>query len=478
MCGIVGFVNQESVFNTLITGLTALQHRGQDAAGIVTFDKKIHEKKGQGLVQQIFEADDLESLSGDMGIGHVRYTTQGTNEVKNIQPITLHYPFGIAMAHNGNVTNADVVRAQLTDLYQIQPQSNNDLELILYTLVAALQEVAGLQFSPTQILTAIAHTQQKIEGAYATIGLIANVGLIGFCDPSGIRPIALGKKQTPEGTTTYGLVSETTCFDYLGYELVDYLQPGEMILIEQDGTIHRQIGIQRKQHFCVFEFIYFAREETSFFGKLVAEQRMEMGHLLAKKIKAANLSPDVVIDVPSSGYFSAVGLATALGIPHRRGLVKNKYFGRSFILSKQSERTQVVQQKFNCIDTIIANKKVAVVDDSIVRGTTSRHIVQLLKKAGAKEVYFVSAAPPIVHPCIYGIDISISTELIARQKTIAAIQAYIEADALIYQDLEDLKGLFDGLNIKICTACLSGQYPTPNAAEATKRIEKERLKDK
>lgn len=478
MCGIVGFVNQKSVVNTLIAGLTALQHRGQDAAGIVTYDQKLHEKKGKGLVQQVFESSDLERLSGGMGIGHVRYTTQGTNAIKNIQPITLHYPFGIAMAHNGNVTNAHLVREQLANIHQIQPQSNNDLELILYTLVAELQEIDGLDFSPTQIMAAIARTQQKIEGAYAAIGLIANVGLIGFCDPSGIRPIALGKKETPEGTVTYGLVSETTCFDYLGYELIDYLQPGEMILIANNGTIHRKIGIQKKQHFCVFEFIYFARDETSFFDHLVAEQRIQMGHLLAKKIKAAKLSPDLVIDVPASGYFSAAGLAAALDIPHRRGLVKNKYFGRSFILSKQSERKQVVQQKFNCIDSIVADKKVAVVDDSIVRGTTSRHIVQLLKKAGAKEVYFVSAAPPILHPCIYGIDISISTELIAKQKTIAEIQSYIEADALIYQDLDDLKAFFDRLNVKICTACLSGEYPTPNAQEATKRIERERLKDK
>jgi len=478
MCGIVGFINQESVVKSLIAGLTALQHRGQDAAGIVTYDQKLHEKKGKGLVQQIFQTSDLERLAGTLGIGHVRYTTQGTNEIKNIQPIALHYPFGVAMAHNGNVTNAHVIQRELSETYHIHPESNNDLELILYTFVAALQEIATTTaFSPKEILQAIAVTQQKIEGAYATIGLIAGVGLIGFCDPSGIRPMVLGKKETEKGIT-YSLVSETTCFDYLDYTCIDYIQPGEMILIEEDGTIHRQIGIQKKQHFCIFEFIYFARDESSFFAHLVAEQRIKMGHLLAKKLKAQQLTPDIVIDVPASGYFAAAGLASALGVPHRRGLVSNKYFGRSFILSNQSERAKVVQQKFNCISSIVANQKVAVVDDSIVRGTTSRHIVQLLRSAGAKAVYFVSAAPPIIHPCIYGIDISISTELIATQQTPNEIQQYIEADALIYQDLTELQDLFKTMDIDLCTACLSGEYPTPNAAEATQRIEQERLRNK
>lgn len=477
MCGIVGCVGTQKVVQDLLAGLTALQHRGQDAAGIVTYQQQFFEKKGQGLVQQVFDEHDLLHLEGNIGIGHVRYTTQGTNEPKNIQPITLHYPLGIAMAHNGNITNAPAVRQQLLEEYQIQPQSSNDLELMLYTLVTALQQHQILKLTPTQLFEAIEKTQQKLEGAYATLALIAGVGLVGFCDPSGIRPMALGKKETPEGTT-YALVSESTCFDYLQYDTVDYLQAGEMILITPTGEIHRKIGRQKKQHFCVFEFIYFARAETKFYDQVVAQQRIRMGHLLAQQLKNQNLQPDVVIDVPSSGFFAAAGLATALGIPHQRGLVSNKYFGRSFILSKQAERAHTVQQKFNCIATVVAGKKVAVVDDSIVRGTTSKHIVQLLRKAGATAVYFVSAAPPIVHPCIYGIDISISTELIAKQKTRAAIEAYIEADALVYQTLPDLISLFDTLAINVCTACLSGNYPTPNAAQAVRYIEQERIESK
>jgi amidophosphoribosyltransferase len=473
MCGIVGFIGQDAIVYDLLMGLSALQHRGQDAAGAITFEGMFHTKKGLGLVSEVFEQKHLQRLRGKVGIGHVRYTTHGTNVIENAQPISTNYPFGIAMAHNGNVTNFTELSRRLYEEYHVLPTTTNDLELILYTLTAELRKHDLAHIGTKEIFSAVGETQKKVEGAYAAVAIIANHGLLAFCDPHGIRPLIIGKK-TQDDKTTFALASETVCFDLLGYEVVRDMQAGEAIFIDNEGNLHSsQPQEKEKTAFCVFEYIYFAREDSTIHGRLVAGQRVKMGRRLAEKMRAQNLQPDIIIDVPNSGYFAASGLSEAMGIPHKRGLVKNNYIGRSFIAPTQAEREAVVRRKLNPIRKTIAGRKIAVVDDSIVRGTTSRRIVQSLREAGATEVYFVSAAPPILNPCIYGIDMSETTQLIASSRTQEEIRQYIGADALIYQTVEDLKEIFDEF-LPTCMACLTGKYPTKGAAQTIAAIEQMR----
>lgn len=471
MCGIVGFYGRQHIVYDILNGMLALQHRGQDAAGIVTFEKMFHLKKGLGLVSDVFEQKHLDRLAGNLGIGHVRYTTHGTNELANAQPIAASYPFGIAMAHNGNVTNFAEMDKVLYEEYHTLPTTTNDLEILLYTFASELKNKDLGNISPDAIFDAVETTQKRVQGAYSAIAAIANHGLLAFCDPNGIRPMVFGKKDTPDGVV-YGFASESVCFDHLGYEIIRDLKPGEMIYIDHNKDIHSRIGHQKGHRFCVFEFIYFAREDSSIQGRLVAGQRVKMGRVLAKRVQELGLQPDFVIDVPTSGYFAASGLAEALGIPHRRGLVKSNYIGRSFISPHPDERAAMVKRKLNPIRKTIQGKKIAVVDDSIVRGTTSRQLVKILRDAGAKEIYFISAAPPITHPCLYGIDMSVSTELIAAQQTIDEIRDYIGADALIYQTVDDLKEIFKDL--PTCMACLTGDYPTPISEELLRSHEEDR----
>ncbi len=471
MCGIVGFMGKDEVVYDLMIGLTALQHRGQDSAGIVTFKETFHTKKGLGLVNNIFRPKHFSRLKGKIGVGHVRYTTQGGNEVTNVQPISTNYPFGIAMVHNGNVTNFDKLRKSLYDEYHTLPATTSDLELILYHFAAELgqKDLASLQVS--DLFDAVVRTQEKVEGAYSTIAVIANHGLLAFCDPNGIRPLILGKKETKKGTV-YGFASESTCFDHIGYEVVDDLKAGEIVFIDKNHKVHRQIGYQKETNFCVFEYIYFARDDSIIQDTWVAGTRVKMGRQLAKKVIEKGLKPDMVIDVPSTGYYAASGLAEALGIPYRRGLMKNNHIGRSFISPDKKVRKDIVKRKLNPLKKVVQGKKVAVVDDSIVRGTTSKRIVKMLRDSGAAEVYFISAAPPIKHPCVYGIDMSETTELIAANKTMEGIRKYMKADALIYQELSDLEEIFSGRNL--CTACLSGKYPTEGIEEAIELVASER----
>ena len=471
MCGILGFTGNKKIVGDLMYGLLTLQHRGQDSAGIVTFDRMFHVKKGKGLVNEVFNEKHYERLRGNIGIGHVRYTTHGSNTLENAQPITTNYPYGLAMVHNGNITNFKEMNRALYEDYHVLPTSTNDLEILLYTFAAELRQKDLKQLEVQDIFDAVKVTQQKIEGAYAVITVIANHGLLAFMDPNGIRPLILGKKEDETGTT-YGFASENVTFDHLGYKVIRDLQPGEIVFIDKNQQVHSSFGYRQKQHFCVFEYMYFAREDSIFYGQNVAGKRVRLGQSIAKQIRQAGLKPDVVIDVPSSGYFAASGLAEALEVPHHRGLVKSNYIGRSFIAPKQSERENIVHRKLNPIKKAIRNKKVVVVDDSIVRGTTSKRIVELLKNAGAKEVYFVSAAPPVKHPCVYGIDMSIKTELIANRMNMEEIKNYIGADALFYFDLNELTGIFDG--VSVCDACFTGNYPTPNIDKILADIEADR----
>lgn len=475
MCGIVGFYGHEDVVYDLVSGLTALQHRGQDSAGIVTFQDTFHVKKGLGLVSQVFTEKNFKRLIGKIGIGHVRYTTQGSNELINVQPFAVNYPFGLAMVHNGNVINFKELQKTLYEEHHRLLETSNDLELLLYTLAAELENKDLKNLTVADIFESVRVTQQKVRGAYSTITIIANRGCLVFNDPSGIRPVVMGKRETPHGPT-YGFASETTCFDYLGYEMIRDLDPGETVFIDKEMQVHTCITHQERRTFCIFEYIYFAREDSVIHDRLVASERVRMGKTLAKAVKAAGLEPDIVIDVPSSAYFFASSLAEELGVPYRRGLSKNNHIGRSFIMPTQKDRERTVRRKLNPIKAIIKGKKVAVVDDSIVRGTTSRRLVTLLRQAGAEKVYFISAAPPIKHPCIYGIDMAITTELIAVDRTFQEIADFIGADALLYQPIEELRALYP--DYPMCDACFSGRYPTGDATEVLHQIEQERIASK
>ncbi len=471
MCGIVGFIGREKVIYDLYSGLLTLQHRGQDSAGIVTFKDNFRIKKGLGLVNEVFNNKHFERLDGTIGLGHVRYTTHGNSNLENAQPVTTNYPFGIAMVHNGNVTNFKEMNHAMYHDYHVMPTSSNDVEMILYTLAAELKNKDLVNISTQDIFEAVKVTQQKIEGAYAVIAVIANRGLLAFQDSHGIRPLILGKKETDNGVT-YGLASESVTFDHLGYEIVRDLKPGEIVYIDGQNQLHSSIGHEEKQAFCVFEYIYFAREDANFLNKNVAGSRVRMGQTIAQQIKDAGLTPDVVIDVPSSGYFAASGLAEALGVPYHRGLFKSSYIGRSFIAPDQEMRENIVKQKLNPIKKSVRDKKVVVVDDSIVRGTTSKRIVQTLKDAGAKEIYFVSSAPPVTSPCVYGIDMSVKTELIAANKSIEEIRDYIGAEALFYLQLEDLDKIFN--TFSTCRACFNGKYPAGNVEKMLQDISDEK----
>lgn len=469
MCGILGIYGHEDVSFELALGLTTLQHRGQDAAGIATFDKSFHLRKGLGLVREVFSSDRIADLKGSCGIGHVRYATQGSRDVLDAQPYAINYPFGLAMVHNGNVINFAALRSQLLENRRLL-ETSTDLELIVYSLTANLER-HDPNLTPESVFAAVAETQRQVIGAYSTLTILPNRGFLAFADPYGIRPLVMGKRETSAGPV-YAFASETACFDCLGYEPIRDLGAGEAVFIDTERNVHSRVCVTRRQAFCVFEYIYFAREDSSLHGRLVATERVRMGRRLATTFRKTGLQPDIVIDVPSSSYFFASGLAEELGVPYRRGLAKNPHAGRSFIASTQAERELIVRQKLNPIRGVVKGKKVAVVDDSIVRGTTSRHIVKLLRDSGAAEVYYVSSSPPIRHPCVYGIDMSLQREMVAASVPQEKLAQALGADAVVYQSLEDLKDLYRDL--PCCFACFSGEYPIDGSKELLREIEQER----
>jgi len=471
VCGILGIDGFGDISRELVLGLTTLQHRGQDAAGIVTLDQSFRLKKGVGLVREVFQPEDLARLAAPMGIGHVRYATQGHNDLFDAQPYSVNYPFGLAMAHNGNVINFSQLRRRIFEEHHRLLETSTDLELIVYTLASELERCDPSHLTPERIFEAVEATQRRVIGAYSTVTIIAGRGMLAFADPYGIRPLVLGQKQTPQGIA-YAFASETACFDCLGYRRIRDLEPGEAIFLDRQRRIHSRLCHRQRQAFCVFEYLYFAREDSQLRGRLVAGERVKLGRRLAETFRATGLEPDIVIDVPSSAYFFASGLAEELGIPYRRGLAKNAHVGRSFIAPTQDERDMMVRQKLNPITPVVSGKKVAVLDDSIVRGTTSRHIVRMLRESGAREVYFVSASPPVRHPCIYGIDMSLQREMVAAAGSLEQVAGRIGADAVVYQPLSALQQVY--ADLPCCYACFSGEYPIPGSEEFLAEIERER----
>ncbi len=472
MCGVLGIVSSSAVASDLVVGLSALQHRGQDAAGIVTWSDRFHLHKGTGRATRVFgDLDVHKELRGRIGIGHVRYATQGSAEVQDAQPVAVNYPLALAMAHNGNVTNFARLRTRLNREHHRLVETNNDVELILYTLAALLERADLKRLGVPAVLAAVSALLDQVEGAYSVVAVVAGLGLLGFRDRHGIRPLVLGERRQGQGHSV-ALASESTVFDHLGFAVQREVAPGEAVLVTLDGQVHHSAPAPGPSQFCAFEFIYFAREDAVMNGARVAAQRILAGRKLADRVREAGLQPDIVIDVPNSAYFAATGLAEALGLPYRRGLAQNPEFGRSFLHSTQAERERAVRQKLNPIREVIADKKVAVVDDSIVRGTTSRHIVRLLRDCGAKAVYMLSAAPPVRFPCVYGIDIATRGEILAAGLDTEQIRQALGADAVVYQRLDDLQALFG--STAGCYACFCGVYPTPIDRSTLRQIESER----
>ena len=468
MCGILGVVSYTPANQLLYDGLQVLQHRGQDAAGIATMDgDTIHLHKGNGLVRDVFRTRNMRALQGNTGIAHVRYPTAGSAVDHNeAQPFYVNSPFGIVLGHNGNLTNAEELKKQLfvQDLRHVN--TNSDSEVLLNVLAHELQaKCKGLRLDTATIFSAVASVHQRCRGAYAVVAIIAGYGLLAFRDSHGIRPLVIGVNETESGTE-YLIASEGVALDTLGFKFMRDIAPGEAVFVDFDGQLHsKQCSDNPVLNPCIFEYVYFARPDSVMDGVSVYESRLYMGEYLADKLARTwpEIAIDVVIPIPDSSRPSALQLANRLNIPFREGFVKNRYIGRTFIMPGQALRKKSVRQKLNAIGVEFKGKNVLLVDDSIVRGTTSREIVQMARDAGALKVYFASAAPPVRYPNVYGIDMPSRAELIATGRSDEEICREIGADALIYQDLEDLKAAVRKANPEIMdyeSSCFDGIYIT------------------
>ncbi|MBB5209850.1 amidophosphoribosyltransferase [Microbulbifer hydrolyticus] len=441
MCGIVGIVGKSDVNLQLYDALTLLQHRGQDAAGIVTCDgDRLNQQKANGLVRDVFRARHMQRLTGNFGIGHVRYPTAGSSGPALAQPFYVNSPYGIAMAHNGNLTNVSEVKEEIyqQDLRHINTDS--DSEVLLNVFAHELLEQRKLQPKAEDIFTAMRAVHKRVRGGYACVALLVGYGIVAFRDPNGIRPLVYGKRDTDKGTE-YMVASESVALDVGGYTLVRDVAPGECIYIELDGTVHSQQCAENPSlNPCIFEHVYFARPDSIMDGVSVHKARLRQGEHLAEKIlrERPDHDIDVVIPIPDSSRSAGQMVAHRLGVKFREGMVKNRYIGRTFIMPGQKQRKKSVRQKLNPIELEFRGKNVLLVDDSIVRGTTCKQIIQMAREAGASKVYFASAAPAVKYPNVYGIDMPSATELVAHGRTTEEVCEEIGADWLIYQELEDL----------------------------------------
>lgn len=443
MCGIVGIVGFTPVNQSIYDALTVLQHRGQDAAGIATIDgnNEFRLRKANGLVKDVFETRHMLRLQGTIGIGHVRYPTAGSSSASEAQPFYVNSPFGITLAHNGNLTNAHELKKMLFENARRHVNTTSDSEILLNIFANELAQFPHFPLEPDDIFAAVAKMHKKIRGAYACVAMIIGHGVVAFRDPHGIRPLVLGKKTREDGRNEYMVASESVALDTLGFEFLRDVASGEAIYITESGQLFtRQCAENPSLTPCLFEFVYFARPD-SFIDKVsVYNARLRMGRKLGEKIAREweDLHIDVVIPVPETSCDIALEIAHILDKPYRQGFVKNRYVGRTFIMPGQQERRKSVRRKLNANRAEFRGKNVLLVDDSIVRGTTSEQIVELAREAGAKKVYFASAAPEVRFPNVYGIDMPNANELIAHGREVDEIRQIIGADALIYQNLHDL----------------------------------------
>lgn len=483
MCGFISIYGPEGkdVLQEVLTGLLAIQHRGQDAAGVITFHDRFHAKKGRGLVREVFAEKHLTRLKGRLGVGHVRYPTVGTGEDTDVQPFWTDFPTGIAMAHNGNVTNFQQLKRDFFAARGIHMASDCDLEAVLYVFADGLmQRKNGASVTPENVRDAVAGVFDLVKGAYSVVGMIAGEGMFAFRDPFGIKPIMLGEKVTPEGRY-YALASESVVLDVAGYEFVRDLNAGEALWIDKNQELHSYQITDSPHRPCIFEYIYFARPDSFLDDVSVYRARLRLGQRLADAWKRTGLEIDAVIPVPESACTAALSMAKELGIPYHEGFVKNRYVGRTFIMANDDERASSVRHKLNPIRMEFEGKRVLIVDDSIVRGHTSKQIVKLAREMGAAKVYMASYSPPLKHPCPYGIDMSTRREFIARDRSTEEIAREIGCDHLIYQDLTDMVDAVrwegkEGQQMEFCMACFEGTYPTGDVtAELLSEIEDERL---
>src|SRR5215212_11851229 len=474
MCGILGIVARSPVNQLLYDGLLLLQHRGQDAAGIVTAEhNSFHMHKAPGMVRDVFRTRNMRSLPGNIGIAHCRYPTAGSAfSSAEAQPFYVNSPFGIVLGHNGNLTNSAQLKEEMfrTDLRHVN--TGSDSEVLVNVLAHELEKASvKLHLEPQTIFTAVANVHRRLKGAYAVVAMIAGYGVLAFRDPYGIRPAVIGYNETLAGTE-YMVASESVAVDALGFRVLRDIAPGEAIFIDEEGNFFSQQCAERTSlNPCIFEYVYLARPDSLIDGASVYETRLNMGEKLAQKIRRqyANLQVDVVIPIPDSSRPSALQLAAGLGVPYREGFVKNRYIGRTFIMPGQAVRRKSVRQKLNAIGMEFKGKNVMLVDDSIVRGTTSKEIVQMARDAGARKVYMASAAPPVRFPNVYGIDMPTKEELIAHDRSTEEIREFIGADALIYQDIAAMKRVVSTLNPALRgfeASCFDGVYITGDVSAA------------
>lgn len=467
MCGVVGAVSQSSVNYLLFNVLKGLQHRGQQTAGLAILNGSyMHIKKDLGLVHEVIKPNDLQHFEGNVGIGHVRYPTAGSaNDPALAHPFYVNYPFGIILAHNGNLTNASEIHEKFLKPNQRHILTKSDSEVLINLLSLELENLTrGSTLDNDKLFLAINHINAKIRGGYAVVSAIANYGLIAFRDPHGIRPLSLGRQIQDDGTITYLFASETCVFDTNGFEYIRDISPGECVIITLDGKLESKICAKNTSlNVCIFEYVYLSRPDSIIDGAPVYLTRQNMGKKLAQTIRESGIEIDVVVSIPDTSRISAIEVANTLQKPYKEGFVKHTFVGRTFMLATQAQRTNAVRNKLNPIKGEFAGKNVLLVDDSIVRGTTSAQIVNIVRESGAKKVYFASAAPQIRFPNFYGIDLPTHKELIAYKKNDAEIAIGIGADRVIFQKLDDLKASISEANPDIKNfeaSCFDGKYIT------------------
>ena len=465
MCGIVGIVGRTDVNQDLYDALTALQHRGQDAAGIFTFDRKVHRRKANGLVRDVFQPRHLHALRGRVGIGHIRYPTAGSESSAEAQPFYVNSPYGIALAHNGNLINASELGEEMfrDELRHVNTES--DSEILLNVFASELARAHRLALDENTVFDAVANVHRRCTGGYAAVALIFGYGVVAFRDPHAIRPLCFGVRETAVGLE-YMVASESVALDALGFELVRDLEPGEAMTITLRGEVHTRVCCEEPRYApCIFEYVYLARPDSIIDDVSVYKARLRMGEALAEKIvrEWSDHDIDVVIPIPETSRTACLPLAWELGVKYREGFIKNRYVERTFIMPGQTQRQRSVRRKLNAIGLVFDGKNVLLVDDSIVRGTTSRQIVQQARDAGAQQVYFASAAPPVRYQNVYGIDMPVTGELVAFNRSEEDVARAIGADRLFYQSLDGLVDAVRRGNTRLQefdTSCFTGEYVT------------------
>ena len=485
MCGIVGIVGNQNVAGQLYDGLTVLQHRGQDAAGIATaHGTRLRVEKGNGLVRDVFDERRMALLQGRIGIAHVRYPTAGSEGTDEAQPFYVNSPYGIALAHNGNLINTEALRQQVFEADRRNINTDSDSEVLLNVFAYELD--AQRMLTPEAAIRAVAGVHRRCKGGYAVVSVVLGLGLVAFRDPHGIRPLVLGRRSHAEGEE-YIVASESVALDVLGFERVRDVAPGEAVVITERGELFTEVcATTTQQTPCIFEYVYFARPDSMIDNVSVHKARMRMGQKLGEKI--LRLKPDhdidTIIPIPDTSRDAALEISNVLGVKYREGFVKNRYVGRTFIMPGQGERVKSVRRKLNPIHLEFRNRVVLLVDDSIVRGTTSQQIVQMARDAGARKVYLASAAPPVRHPNIYGIDMPSPDELIAHNRSIEEIEKLLGCDWLVYQDLEDLEAAVREGNPELKafdSSCFNGHYVTgiePGYFERIQQLRSDEAKNK